>query len=57
MPRPKKDIVKFSSSMDRTLFEKIQAYSAESGLPLTVIFAKALKLYFESIEKKNDEKK
>lgn len=55
MPRQKKDLVKFASSMERSLFEKVQSHSAETGLPITVIFAKALKLYFESIEKKNDE--
>lgn len=54
MPRHKKDMVKFSSSMDRTLFDKVQEHSEETGLPINIIIAKALKMYFEAQEKKKD---
>lgn len=54
MPRQKKDMIKFSSSMDRTLFEKVQEHSEETGLPINIIIAKSLKMYFEALEKNNN---
>lgn len=49
MARPKKDNVKFSTVMDRTLLEKLKDYSEDTGLPINVIIGKALKQYFETI--------
>lgn len=54
MARQKKDVIKFASTMDRTLFEKVQEHSEASGLPITVIIDKALKMYFSSQEENRD---
>ena len=52
MARPKKDNVKFSTVMDRTLLEKVKEYSNETGLPINVVISKALKEYFETIKER-----
>lgn len=39
--------------MDRALFDKVQEYADETGLPISVIIAKALKQYFEEKMKEN----
>lgn len=53
MARPKKDNVKFSTVMDRTLLEKLKEYSEDTGLPINVVVSKSLKQYFEAVESEN----
>ena len=49
MARAKKDSIKFSSLIDRSLFKRMKEYSDESGIPITVILDKALKEYMEVV--------
>jgi hypothetical protein len=39
----------FSSSLDKELYKKLQAYSQKSKVPLSKLFDNSVELYLESI--------
>ena len=51
MPRQKKEYSPVSLKMDKTVFERLQAYSDESGVPKTTIIERAITRYLDEKEK------
>lgn len=46
MPRERKDSKPFNINLATPLWEKVNQYNAETGIPKTVIVEKALEEYF-----------
>lgn len=51
MPRQKKEYSPVSIKMEKTVFERLQSYSEESGVPKTTVIERAILEYIN--EKKN----
>lgn len=51
MPRQKKEYVPVSVKMEKTVFERLQSYSEESGVPKTTVIERAVKDYIDQHEK------
>ena len=51
MPRQKKEYSPVSLKMNKTVFERLCAYSNESGVPKTTIIERAVTKYIEDKEK------
>lgn len=47
MPRQRKEYSPISLKMDKTVFERLQSYSKESGVPKTTIIERAIARYLD----------
>lgn len=54
MPRTKKDSKPFNIKLSLSLWEKVEKYNQETGIPKTVIAEKALEDYFKKNTVKED---
>lgn len=54
MPKQKKEYSPVSLKMDKTIFERLQAYSEESGVPKTTVIERAIARYLDEKEKKEN---
>ena len=54
MPRAKKDSRPFNIKLSLPLWEKVEEYTQETGIPKTVIVEKALEEYFKKNTVKKD---
>ena len=52
MPRQKKEYSPVSIKMNQAVFERLQAYSEESGVPKTTVIERAIARYLDEKEKK-----
>ena len=52
MPRQKKEYVPVSVKMDKAVFERLQAYSEESGVPKTTVIERSISKYLDVKEEK-----
>lgn len=43
--------IRFSSSVDKKLYEELKAYSEESGIPISKLLDKAIAAYLESVKR------
>lgn len=47
-----KNRIAISNAVDKKLYEKLKAYSEESGIPISKLLDKAIDMYLKSIEGK-----
>jgi len=53
MSRQKKEYSPVSIKMDKTVFERLQSYSEESGVPKTTVIERAISKYLDEKEMKS----
>lgn len=57
MPKPKKDARPFSLRMASEIYDRMEKYCAETGVPKTAIIERALIMYLDDYEKTQERMK